>query len=170
MMQPLRAVHHDLRKERDRLKSGAITFASSSKRALDLGPGTERRSPTCLIAGARPSDGSSFTKSTPCCGDEPGTPPKALDEMVRDRKRRPFPIEREARPRVEIDDHRLAVRPDDRVSTEDLNTERRRRAEGSVAQASRVRTHGPTSLCRDGRTTGTSRRRPALRTAGRHRI
>src|SRR5580704_3514820 len=113
-------------------RPGAIALASRSKIALDLGPGTARR------LNALVGDRTSFKRSIPCRGDQARAPLEALGQAIGDRLRGAIAVERVARPRVEVDDHRLAVGLDDGVAAEDLESERRGRVESCLAQTSRV--------------------------------
>src|ERR1700677_644568 len=113
-------------------RPGAIALASRSKIALDLGPGTARR------LNALVGDRTSFKRSIPCRGDQARAPLKALGQAIGDRLCSAIAVKRVARPRVEVDDHRLAVRLDDRVAAENLEPERSGSVESRLAQASGI--------------------------------
>src|SRR5579871_6027809 len=118
-------------------RPGAIACASRSKIAFDFGPGTARRGSSRLGAREGFAEERSFKGSVPRRGDNARTPSEALAQVVRDRLGGLIAVKRVARPRVEIDDHWLAVRRDDRVAAEDLKPERSGVERGPM-QATRV--------------------------------
>src|SRR5579871_2977201 len=119
-------------------RPGAIACASRSKIAFDFGPGTARRGSSRLGAREGFAEERSFKRSVPRRGDNTRTSPEALAQVVRDRLGGLIAVKRVARPRVEIDDHWLAVRPDDRVAAEDLEPEGGGGVDRGLMQASRV--------------------------------
>src|SRR6516164_6835082 len=88
-------------------RPGAIVCASRSKIAFDFGPGTARRGSSRReeVLG----DDRSFTGSVPGLGDDARAPAETLAQVVRNRMGGLIAVERVARPRVEVDDHRFAA-------------------------------------------------------------
>src|SRR5271156_1886898 len=114
-----------------------MAWAARWKCRFDWGPGKARRGNSRLGGGDGLADERSFKGSIPRRGDNARAPQEALAQVVHDRLRGLIAVQRVARPRIKVDDHRFAVGLDDRVAAEDFEPERSGGVERGLMQASR---------------------------------
>src|SRR5262245_5239751 len=117
-----------------------MACASCSKMALDLGPGTWRRSPIRPCAppwvaiDTLAGEVTSSMKSAPHCGHRARPTLETLRQVVRDRPCSTLAISGVARPGADVHDHRLAVRLNNRVPAENLESQCGGRGKSCLAQ------------------------------------